>query len=152
MVDAGAGGGKPIWFSVPPTTMESIGEPGLFEHLGMVLTGAGPDWLEASMPVDVRTRQPFGLLHGGASVVLAESLASIGSLAVVDLRTQACLGLEINANHLRAVREGTVTGVARPIHLGRTTHVWDIRIADEAGRPVCVSRCTVAIIERRGAA
>ncbi len=142
-------GTRPIWFSVPPTQMGAFGEPGLFEHLGMELTGAGPDWIAGRMPVDARTRQPFGLLHGGASVVLAESLASIGSAAVVDLRRHACVGLEINANHLRPVRDGSVTGIARPIHLGRTTHVWDIRLADGAGRAVCVSRCTVAIVERR---
>ena len=147
--DTGEAGPKPIWLAMPPTQMEAFGEPGLFQHLGMRLTGAGPDWIEASMPVDARTRQPFGLLHGGASVVLAESLASIGSAAIVDLRLNAIVGLEINANHLRGVRDGIVVGVARPLHIGRTTHVWDIRIADEADRPVCVSRCTVAIIERR---
>ena len=144
---------KPIWFSVPPTEMGAIGAPGLFEHLGMALTGAGPDWLEGTMPVDARTLQPFGLLHGGASVVLAESLASIGSAAVVDLARHACVGLEINANHLRPVRDGTVTGIGRPPPgrphpPARATHVGDIRLADAAGRPVCVSRCTVAIIDR----
>ena len=99
-----------------------------------------------------RTHQPFGLLHGGASVALAETLASIGSAAAIDLAAKAAVGLEINANHLRAVSAGWVIGRASVLHLGRTTHVWDIRIADEAGRPVCVSRCTVAIVARPPAA
>lgn len=135
----------PIWFKAPPTELPIKTQPGLVEHLGIELTEAGDDWLAGRMPVDERTRQPFGLLHGGASVVLAETLASVASAACVDLRRQFCVGLEINANHLRGVSSGWVTGVARLVHLGRTTHVWDIRIADDAGRPVCASRCTVAV-------
>ncbi len=121
----------------------------LIEHLGIVVTEAGDDWLRATMPVDARTKQPFGLLHGGASVVLAETLGSMAGGYCVDPATQMVVGLEINANHLRAVREGTVTGTARALHVGRSTQVWEIRIEDEAGRPVCVSRLTLAVVPRR---
>lgn len=121
----------------------------LIEHLGIVITEAGDDWLRATMPVDARTKQPFGLLHGGASVVLAETLGSMAGGYCVDAATQMVVGLEINANHLRAVREGTVTGTARALHVGRSTQVWEIRIEDEVGRPVCVSRLTLAVVPRR---
>lgn len=115
--------------------------------LGIEFTEAGEGYLEARMPVDARTHQPFGILHGGASVVLAESLGSTASFMMLDDPTkQKAVGLEINANHLRAVREGWVYGRCTPIHIGRSTHVWDIRIRDEQGRAVCVSRLTVAII------
>jgi len=119
----------------------------LIAHLGIVFTEAGPDWLRATMPVDARTLQPYGLLHGGASVVLAETLgSSAGNLCVEPGRI--CVGLEINANHLRAARAGSVTGTARPLHVGRATQVWEIRIEDAAGKPVCVSRLTLAVIAR----
>ncbi|KLD77976.1 hotdog fold thioesterase [Xanthomonas hyacinthi] len=119
----------------------------LIAHLGIVFTEAGPDWLRATMPVDARTLQPYGLLHGGASVALAETLgSSAGNLCVEPDRI--CVGLEINANHLRAARAGTVTGTARPLHVGRATQVWEIRIEDAAGKPVCVSRLTLAVIAR----
>ncbi|MDQ7757862.1 hotdog fold thioesterase [Xanthomonas sontii] len=119
----------------------------LIAHLGIVFTEAGPDWLRATMPVDARTRQPYGLLHGGASVVLSETLGSTaGNLCVEPGRI--CVGLEINANHLRAARSGTVTGTARPLHVGRTTQVWEIHIEDAAGKPVCVSRLTLAVVDR----
>lgn len=119
----------------------------LIAHLGIVFTEAGPDWLRATMPVDARTLQPYGLLHGGASVVLAETLgSSAGNLCVGSDRI--CVGLEINANHLRAARAGVVTGTARPLHVGRATQVWEIRIEDAAGKPVCVSRLTLAVIAR----
>jgi 1,4-dihydroxy-2-naphthoyl-CoA hydrolase len=119
----------------------------LIAHLGIVFTEAGPDWLRATMPVDARTVQPYGRLHGGASVVLAETLgSSAGNLCAAPDRI--CVGLEINANHLRAARAGTVTGTARPLHVGRATQVWEIRIEDAAGKPVCVSRLTLAVIAR----
>jgi 1,4-dihydroxy-2-naphthoyl-CoA hydrolase len=102
----------------------------------------------ATMPVDDRTRQPFGILHGGASVALAETVASLGSAANVDREEFAAVGLEINANHLRAKRDGMITATATPVHIGRTTHVWDVRIVDEDARPVCISRCTIAIRPR----
>ncbi|KRG83379.1 MULTISPECIES: hotdog fold thioesterase [Stenotrophomonas] len=118
----------------------------LIEHLGIVFTGAGEDWLQATMPVDERTRQPYGLLHGGASVVLAETLGSSAGNLCVDTASQVCVGLEINANHLRAARTGVVTGTARALHVGRTTQVWEIRIENEAGKPVCISRLTLAVV------
>ena len=118
----------------------------LVEHLGIVVTEAGDDWLRGTMPVDARTRQPYGLLHGGASVALAETLGSMAGGLCVDITREAVVGLEINANHLRAVREGTVTGTARALHVGRSTHVWEIRIENEAGKPVCISRITLAVI------
>ncbi|MFT3761336.1 MAG: hotdog fold thioesterase [Pseudoxanthomonas sp.] len=116
------------------------------ENLGIVFTEAGEDWLRATMPVDARTRQPYGLLHGGASVVLAETLGSVAGNLCVDPATSVCVGLEINANHLRAAREGVVTGTARALHVGRSTQVWEIRIDNEAGKPVCVSRLTLAVV------
>lgn len=114
-------------------------------HLGIEFTEVGEYWLSAKMPVDDRTRQPMGLLHGGASVVLAETLGSMaGYLMLPEGKT--CVGLEINANHIRSVREGYVFGKAIPLHIGKNTHVWEIKIHDEAHRLVCVSRLTLAII------
>ena len=118
----------------------------MVENLGIVVTEAGDDWLRGTMPVDARTRQPYGLLHGGASVALAETLGSMAGGLCVDMTREAVVGLEINANHLRAVREGTVTGTARALHVGRSTHVWEIRIENEAGKPVCISRITLAVV------
>ena len=118
----------------------------LIDHLGIVFTAAGEDWLQATMPVDARTKQPYGLLHGGASVVLAETLGSSAGNLCVDPTQQVCVGLEINANHLRAARSGVVTGTARALHVGRTTQVWEIRIEDDAGKPVCISRLTLAVV------
>ncbi|MDQ3287130.1 MAG: hotdog fold thioesterase [Pseudomonadota bacterium] len=115
------------------------------ESLGIVFTELGPDYLRATMPVDARTYQPYGLLHGGASVLLAETLGSTaGNLCVPEGRI--CVGLEINANHLRAVREGTVTGTARALHVGGRTQVWEIRIEDDHGRLACMSRLTLAVV------
>lgn len=117
-------------------------------HLGIAFTDVSEDTLTARMPVDHRTRQPMGLLHGGASVVLAESLGSIASYLLVDADRYACVGLEINANHLKSVREGFVYGKVRAIHLGRRTHVWEIRVTNEQQQLVCISRLTVAVIEQ----
>lgn len=118
------------------------------EALGIVFTAAGDDFISASMPVDARTVQPHGLLHGGASVLLAETLgSSAGGLCVDD--DAMVVGIEINANHLRGVRAGSVTGTARPLHLGRSTQVWEIRIEDDAGRLSCVSRLTLAVVRKR---
>ena len=126
-------------------TLNALSRDTAIETLGIVFTDVGPDHITATMPVDARTRQPYGLLHGGSSVLLAETLgSSAGNLCVPDDRI--CVGIEINANHLRAAREGIVTGTARPLHVGRSTQVWDIRIEDEAGRPVCVSRLTLAVV------
>lgn len=118
----------------------------LMGALGIQFTRATEEFLEATMPVDQRTHQPFGILHGGASVALAETLGSVGANLCIDPKEQRCVGLEINANHIASVREGYVTGVARPLHLGRTTHVWEIRITSDQGKLVCISRLTMAII------
>lgn len=141
----------PIWFdpSITPEQVRPLARQTMVEHLGIEFTEIGEDHLKARMPVDHRTRQPYGLLHGGASVTLAETLGSMASALVIDRQRHYCVGLEINANHIRAAREGFVTGVARPLHLGKTTHVWDIRIFDEQDRLVCVSRLTVAIISNQ---
>ena len=117
----------------------------LVSHLGIEFTALGDDYLEARMPVDDRTRQPLGLLHGGASVALAETIGSVAAYLCVD-EGKKCVGLEINANHIRPAREGWVTGRATPLHLGRTTQVWEIRIRDDHGHLVCVSRLTMAIL------
>ncbi len=121
----------------------------MLEHLDIKLTEIGPDYLKGTMPVDHRTKQPMGLLHGGASVVLAESLGSLSSTLTVDLEKQRCVGLEINANHIRSATEGLVTGIAKPIHLGRSTQVWEIKIYDDKERIVCISRLTMAVINVR---
>lgn len=119
----------------------------IVKHLGIEFTEAGEGYLIARMPVDGRTHQPFGILHGGASVVLAESLGSVASWMLLDdPAKQQAVGLEINANHIRSVRDGWVYGRCTPIHTGRTTHIWDIRITDGQGKLVCVSRLTIAII------
>ena len=117
------------------------------EPLGIVFTELGPDFVRATMPVDARTRQPYGLLHGGASVLLAETLGSTAGGLCVDA-DQGVVGIEINANHLRGVRDGLVTGTARPLHVGRSTQVWEIRIEDARGRLACISRLTLAVIPR----
>nr|WP_244858729.1 MULTISPECIES: hotdog fold thioesterase [Lysobacter] len=115
------------------------------ETLGILFTEIGYDFLRATMPVDARTRQPYGLLHGGASVLLAETLGSSAGMLCVG-EGEGCVGIEINANHVRGVREGLVTGTARPLHVGRQTQVWEIRIEDERARLVCISRLTLAVI------
>jgi 1,4-dihydroxy-2-naphthoyl-CoA hydrolase len=118
----------------------------LIQHLGIRFTEVGADYLRGTMPVDERTKQPFGLLHGGASVALAETLGSIGASMCVEPAKFLCVGQEINANHVRAVSSGLVTGTARPLHIGGRTHVWSIEIVNEAGKLVCVSRLTMAVI------
>ena len=118
----------------------------LAAHLGIRFTELGPDYLRGTMPVDARTHQPMGLLHGGASVVLAETLASIGGMLAMREGGTAVVGVEINANHVRGVRSGLVTGTARPVHVGRTTQVWDIRIEKDDGALVCVSRLTLSVL------
>ncbi|MDX5418932.1 MAG: hotdog fold thioesterase [Hymenobacteraceae bacterium] len=121
----------------------------MVEHLGIELTEYGEGYLCGKMPVDHRTHQPMGLLHGGASVALAETLASIGAALSVDLSKKACVGLEINANHIRSVREGWVYGKATALHAGRSTQVWEVKITSEAGELVCLSRMTVAVIDKK---
>jgi uncharacterized protein (TIGR00369 family) len=118
----------------------------LLSTIGIEITEAGRERVVARMPIGPRVHQPFGLLHGGASVALAETVASTGAWMNVDQERERVVGLEINANHLRAKRDGVVTAVATPVHVGRRTQVWEVRITDEAGKAICVSRCTLAVI------
>jgi 1,4-dihydroxy-2-naphthoyl-CoA hydrolase len=121
----------------------------LMQALDIRITEVGDDFLRGTMPVDARTRQPYGLLHGGASVALAETLGSTAAMLCVDPAQSIAVGLDINANHVRGVREGVVTGTARALHIGRSTQVWEIRIEDDAGRLVCICRLTMAVVPRR---
>jgi 1,4-dihydroxy-2-naphthoyl-CoA hydrolase len=144
-----------IWYR--PYTLDELHDLArgtMTEYLDIRFTELGPDYVRGTMPVDHRTRQPFGLLHGGASVTLAETLGSVAANCCVDSPRFYCVGQEINANHIRSARAGRVTGTARPIHVGRGSHVWEIRIEDEQGRLTCISRLTVAVLEntRGGAA
>jgi len=137
-----------IWKYEP--TIEQLNKRGrntMVEHLDIRFTEIGPNFLRGSMPVDHRTNQPIGILHGGASVVLAETLGSVAGVLCVDIRKQYCVGIEVNANHLRSVKRGRVIATASPLHLGRKTHVWQIMIEDEQGRKVTASRLTLAILE-----
>jgi len=138
----------PIWFSktLSLVDLQAIAPQYLSGHLGMEWLSVGPDYIQMRMPVDDRTRQPYGLLHGGASCALSETIGSVASFLIIDTANFKCVGLEINANHLRAVNEGWVTATATAFHLGKTTHVWNIRITDQAGNLVCISRLTVAIL------
>ena len=140
-----------IWFDkeLSLDQLKPLGRGTMAEHLGIEWTAIGDDFLSARMPVDERTKQPYGLLHGGASCSLAETVGSVASAFVVDHSQWYCVGLEINANHIRGAKEGFVVGTARPVHLGSSTHVWDIRIEDESHRLICVSRLTVAILKRK---
>jgi 1,4-dihydroxy-2-naphthoyl-CoA hydrolase len=128
--------------------LKEMGKGTLLEALGIEITEIGEGRIVATMPVDHRTHQPFGLLHGGASVALAETVASLGAYALVDPEKESVVGLEINANHVRAVRSGTVKATGTVLHRGKTTMVWDIKIVDEQERLVCVSRCTIAVIKK----
>ena len=135
-----------IW-KIKPTieSINSLGDKSMGNYLEIEITEIGDDFLSARMPVNEKTTQPYGILHGGASCVLAETLGSIGGAFCVDMQTQVVVGLEINANHLRPAKSGYVTGTARPIHIGRTTHVWDIKITNEKCDLVCISRLTLAV-------
>jgi len=140
-----------IWFKKNITIEDfaAWGQNTMSETLGMHFTEIGDNYLKISMPVDERTKQPYGLLHGGASVALAETVGSVASALVIDHSKSLCVGLEINANHVRSAREGLVTGTCTPIHLGASTHVWDIKIHDERNKLICISRLTVAILPRK---
>ena len=139
-----------IWFKkdLSLTDFISLGKQTIAEILDIRFTEVGADFIKATMPVDHRTHQPYGLLHGGASCVLAETLGSIASAKVIDPEKFICVGIEINANHIRSVRSGLVTGITTPIHIGASTHVWDIKIYDERDKLICVSRLTVAILKK----
>jgi 1,4-dihydroxy-2-naphthoyl-CoA hydrolase len=140
-----------IWFRNP--VLEAVhlrGKGTMIEHVGIIITAIGEDYLEGTMPVDQRTMQPHGLLHGGASVALAETLGSLAANLVVDQQKKYCVGLEINANHIRSARSGLVKGKAFPIHIGNSTQVWSIEIKDEKERLVCISRITMAVLDIPG--
>jgi len=139
-----------IWFnkSLSLPDLAPLGPGTMGEHLGMEWVELGPDYLVMRMPVDERTKQPYGLLHGGASCALAETVGSVASHFVIDAEKFICVGLEINANHVRSARSGYVTAICKPVHLGASTHVWDIRIYDEREKLVCISRLTVAILKK----
>ncbi|MGN7821160.1 hotdog fold thioesterase [Chitinophaga sp. 22536] len=142
---------KAIWHSlnVSLDTLNELGENTMGTHLGMEFTEIGPDYLKMMMPVDNRTKQPYGLLHGGASVALAETVGSMASGLIIDPDKQICVGMEISANHLRGVKSGYVHACAKPLHIGATSHVWDIRITDDQHKLICVSRLTMAILAKR---
>lgn len=138
-----------IWHGQPSVSaINDLGKNNLGENLGIEFTEVGPDFLVATMPVDHRTRQPFGLLHGGANVALAETLGSVASLLVVNQELFIGVGVEINANHIKAVLSGTVKGVCTPLNISGKNHVWDIRIYNEAGELSCVSRFTCTIVPK----
>lgn len=139
-----------IWFrkDLRLEQLQGLGKGTLSEALGMEFMEIGDNFLKARMPVDHRTMQPQGLLHGGASVALAETLGSVGAALTLDHEKFTCVGLEINANHIKGVRKGFVTGTAMPLHVGLTTQVWDIKLHDEHGKLICVSRLTVAVIKK----
>ncbi|RYZ75296.1 MAG: hotdog fold thioesterase [Proteobacteria bacterium] len=139
-----------MWTKKPTLeALQEICKNTLCDHLGMKFTEIGDDFLEATMPVDARTHQPAGLLHGGASVALAESLGSIGAALCLKTDAKMPVGIEINANHLKGVQSGVVTGRATPIRLGQNLHVWNIDIRNEKGDLVCVSRLTVMIVDKK---
>ena len=134
--------GLPDWYG-------PLARRGMAVALGIEMEELSRERVVATMPVDDRTRQPFGLLHGGASIALAETVASFGAAVLIDRERFVAVGLEINGNHLRAKTEGMVRATGVPVHVGRSTQVWSIEITDEEGRLVCISRCTMAIVERR---
>jgi 1,4-dihydroxy-2-naphthoyl-CoA hydrolase len=143
-------GNKPIWrVQATPEQFVEHARNTLAEHLGIRVTEIGPDYLRATMPVNSYTHQPMGILHGGASVALAETVGSLAANLCVDIEKYVCVGQEINANHVRSAASGLVTGTARPFHIGGRSQVWGIEIRDEKDKLVCVSRLTMAVVERK---
>lgn len=143
---------KPFSFPQAGVSIEQLNKMSantMVEYLGIRYTEIGEDFICATMPVDHRTHQPLGLLHGGASVALAETLGSVAASLCVDHKTQYCVGLEINANHIKSIREGIVIGTTRPIHVGKKTHVWEIKITNEENELISISRITMAVIDKR---
>jgi len=140
-----------IWFdkNVSLESLKAFGKGTMTEHLGVEWVELGNNFFKAKMPVDHRTIQPYGLLHGGASCVLAETIGSVASHLVIDPSEFYCVGIEINANHIRSAREGFVYGTCSPLHIGSSTHVWDIRITSEEEKLICISRLTVAIMKKK---
>ncbi|WP_323756167.1 hotdog fold thioesterase [Roseivirga sp.] len=131
------------------STVNQFSKNTMVEHLGIEITEVGADFMRAKMPVDHRTKQPLGLLHGGASLTLAETLGSIAAHSVVDPEKQYCVGLEINGNHIKSVKEGWVYAIAKPHHIGRKTQVWEIKITNENDDLVCISRITMAVMDKK---
>ncbi|MFT4606153.1 MAG: 1,4-dihydroxy-2-naphthoyl-CoA hydrolase [Rhodothermales bacterium] len=139
----------PIWFATPQLDEANArGNGTMVSHLGIRVSEIGPDFMKATMPVDDTTRQPVGILHGGATLALAETVGSIAANYCVDGRKQYCVGLDINANHIRSIGSGVVTATASPLHLGRSTQVWETLIHDEEGRLVSAGRLTMAVLNR----
>jgi 1,4-dihydroxy-2-naphthoyl-CoA hydrolase len=139
------------WFdkNVSIEDLKPLGKGTMTEYLGIDWVEVGKNFLKAKMPVDHRTIQPYGLLHGGASCVLAETIGSVASHLVIDPSEFYCVGIEINANHIRSAKEGFVYGTCSPLHIGSSTHVWDIRITNEEEKLICISRLTVAIMKKK---
>jgi 1,4-dihydroxy-2-naphthoyl-CoA hydrolase len=140
-----------IWFnkSLSLNDIKEFGKETMAEHLEMQWVEIGDDFLKLSMPVNEKTKQPYGILHGGASCALAETIGSVASALVIDRDKNICVGLEINANHVRSAKDGIVTAYCTPLHLGKSTHVWDIKIYDDNEKLICVSRLTVAILPKK---
>ncbi len=140
-----------IWFKkdLSVEDLRPLGKNTMVEHIGIDWTEVGEDYLKATMPVDHRTQQPYGLLHGGASVALAETMGSVAAAMVIDHAAYFCVGLDINANHVRSASSGLVTGITKPLHIGATTQVWEIKIYDEKEKLVCVSRITIGVLKRK---
>ncbi len=139
-----------LWKTTPVLEqLDALRRNTLLDTLDIRITEVGDDYVRGTMPVNARTHQPYGLLHGGASVALAETLGSMASMLCIDPAREVAVGLDINANHLRAVTGGIVTGTARPLHVGRSTHVWEIRIENAAGKLVCISRLTAAVVPKQ---
>lgn len=140
-----------IWFKkdLSIEDLRPLGKNTMVEHIGIDWTEVGEDYLKATMPVDHRTQQPYGLLHGGASVALAETMGSVAAAMVIDHAAYFCVGLDINANHVRSASSGLVTGITKPLHMGATTQVWEIKIYDEKEKLVCVSRITIGVLKRK---
>jgi len=139
-----------IWKQqLTPEQVNAMSRDTMMQAIGIRISEIGDDYVRGTLPVDARTHQPYGLLHGGASVALAETLGSFAAMLTLDPAVEAAVGLDINANHVRGVKSGVVTGTARPLHLGRSTQVWEIRIEDENAKLVCISRLTLAVIPRQ---
>ena len=141
----------PIWFnkSITLNDIKDFGKETMADYLGMEWIEIGENFLKLSMPVNEKTKQPYGILHGGASCTLAETIGSVASALVIDMEKFICVGLEINANHVRSAKDGIVTGHCIPLHLGKSTHVWDIKIYDDKEKLICISRLTVAILPKK---
>ena len=138
-----------IWFqSARIQDLNRLSENTMVSHIGIEFTKIGPDYICAKMLVNQNTHQPDGLLHGGASVVLAETLGSVASNLCIDRTKKICVGLDINANHVRSARAGYVTGTTKPVHIGASTHIWEIRITNDKDSLVCIARLTMAVLDK----